>query len=377
MGTVASIYQRPASAFWWIKFRDPVTSKILRESTGFRVGVGADTRKAQELEAVKTLAERQGVGEVIGKWDLWVKDFITDQTADATRERYLSGWRTLRMFLEEQDVPCPRALTYDICSGTGEADRPGYLKWRAIPNKRKGKYNAGKNTAILEVKILRWIMREAVKRGYAVGNPAREVVLKRAPRKVFPDYSDDQLQEIMTAINTEPEPERTQFKRSFVLSLLQGVRLNETNVNPMTAVKFAGEIPTIRFLQKGGKERVKPLHPQLIPLFKQLQSENKTQTYAMDKYTTGASKGRLRWGNRWTKFWRRHSFKDAIPNACFHSIRVTVENVLREAGVAKEIRECYLSHEHSNQDVNASYDRVKIREMLVCHTPLQRSWLKL
>ena len=366
---MASLYQQIKSPFWWIKFRDPATGKTLRQSTGLRIGVGPDTRKAQELEANKTLSERQPgqariSGPVAGKWSTWVTDFITDQTTDRTTERYLSAWRTLRMFLDENKIAAPREVTYENASS--------YLKWRSTPDHQNGKYEASKNTAILEFKIFRWLLREAVKRGYCTSNPAREVVVKKAPRKIFPDYTDQQLKAIQDAIDTEPEPDRTNFQRSFAISLLHGVRLNETNVNPMNDVNLASEIPTIRFFQKGGKERFKPLHPQLIPLFTTLQAQKSKDTYPMPRL----AKGRLKWGNRWTKFWLRHGIKTGNPNACFHSLRITVENVLREAGVPKEIRESYLSHEHGNADVNAAYDRVKVREMLTCHAPLNRSWLK-
>lgn len=362
---MASLYQQPKSGFWWIKYRDPDTTKIMRESTGFRIGVGADTRQAQQLEATKTLAERQAPAGRVGKWDLWVTDFIKAQVSGRTTERYLTCWRTLRMFLDEHKITCPLEVTYKNCSN--------YLTWRAKPDKKQGKYNAGKNTAVLEFKIFRWIMREAVKRGYCTGNPAREVVVKKAPRKVFPDYTDAQLKAIAEAINAEPEPDRTQFLRSFGIALLQGVRLNETNVNPMTDVDMVADIPTVRFFQKGAKLRIKPMHPQLAPLFKQLQKDRAIQTYPMEK----TKEGRWRWGNRWTKFFVRHGFKDTNPNGCFHSLRVTVENVLREASVPKEIREAYLSHEHGSDDVNASYDRVKTREMVACHAPLNRDWLTL
>jgi len=362
---MASLYKRPRSPFWWVKFRNPKTCNIEYKSTGCRIGVGADTRRAEEIEAQRTLAERQAPVGAPGKWDSWVTDFIKREVEGRTQERYLTAWRMLRMFLDEHGIIGPGHLTYQNCSN--------YLAWRAVPDKRNGKYSAGKNTAILEFKLLRWLMREAVRQGWASGNPAREVVLKREPRKLFPDYSDEQLKTIYEAIQREPEPERTCYLRAFAIALLHGVRLNETNVNPMTDVQLHAEIPTIRFLQKGGRERIKPLHPQLMPLFKQLQEEKATTAYPLDK--TKAK--RVRWGNRWTKFFLRHGFKDSDPNACFHSLRVTVENVLREAGIEQRVREYYLSHEHGSGDTNARYDRVKLREMLACHGPLQRIWLVL
>ena len=359
---MASLYKQPKSPFWWISYRDPVTNLVTRKSTGLRIGVGADTRRAQQIRAEKSLAECSAASPVVGRWDLWVERFINDQVNGRSRERYLTAWRTLSMFLAEKQIVTPSAATYQNCSE--------YIAWRETPDQSNGKYKATRNTAILEFKILRWLLREAVKRGYCTSNPAREVVVKRAQRKVFPDYSDDQLQKIWAAIQTEAEPDRTRFANSFAISLLHGVRLNETNINPMTDLNLAGPIPTVRFFQKGGKERLKPLHPQLLPFFKKLQSAKATETYPMTRQDE-----RLKWGNKWTKFWVRHNFKETNPNGCFHSLRITVENVLREAGIPKEIRESYLSHEHGHQDVNASYDRVKVKEMLSCHTPLSRNWL--
>ncbi len=378
---MASKYKRPGSAYWWINYKDPADRLIKRKSTGFKIGVGADTRRADEMVAQWTLKERQCHGTTADEaWVKWVTDFINDpkhKFSHRTTERYLTGWRVLRMFLEEREVAIPRQLTYQNCSD--------YLDWRMKPDKRKGKYKAGTNTAILEFKLLRWLMREAVRRGYSSGNIAREVVLKRDKAKIFPDYTDEELQAIWKAIGEEPEPMRTCFQRSFAIALLQGVRLNETNVHPMkhvslNVVSFKGHaapVSTITFIQKGDRERVKPLHPQLVPLFTKLQSKKAGETYPLERFTQGINKGRLKWGNRWTKFFVRHGFKETNPNGCFHSLRVTVENVLREADIAKEVREYYLTHEHeSDDDVNAGYDRVKVREMLACHEPLNRPWLE-
>jgi integrase len=273
------------------------------------------------------------------------------------------------MFLAEQKIDYPCDVNYQNCAG--------YLRWRETPDPAKGKYKARKNTAILEFKFFRWLMSEAVRRGYCTGNPAREVVLKREPRRLFPDLSDKTLQEIYAAILTVEDPNiRNCHLYSFAISLLQGVRLNETNINPVADVKLLGEIPTIRFWQKGSKgfkrERFKPLHPQLIPLFQRLQAANQTTTYSLKQ-----GDHRWKWGNRWTKFFIRHNFKDQDPNICFHSIRITVENVLRESSIEQRVREYYLTHEHGHGDVNAAYDRVKIREMVACHACLTRPWLEL
>ncbi|HEX9048692.1 MAG TPA: hypothetical protein VF988_16820, partial [Verrucomicrobiae bacterium] len=88
---MASLYKQPKSSFWWIKYRNPKTGKTVRESTGLRIGVAADTRKAEELEATRTLAERQTpTTGAPGRWDTWVTDFIRNQVANRTAERYLT-----------------------------------------------------------------------------------------------------------------------------------------------------------------------------------------------------------------------------------------------------------------------------------------------
>ena len=360
---MASLYKQATSKFWWIKYRNPANGKIVRESTRYQFGVGPDTRKAMEMVAERTLKERQAPAGNPGRWDTWVADYIREQVSGGTQRGYLISWNTVRMFLEEHAVSAPRELTYTICTK--------YVPWRLQTDRPNGKYHAGRNTAINEIKLLRWIMREAVRRDYAAGNPARELAVKRAPRRLYPDLTDAQLQRIYQAIQSEAEPRRTSFLRCFAVSILQGVRLNETNVNPMTDVTFDGEFPTIRFLQKGKRLRIKPLHTQLQPLFHRLRESGATSTYMLG---TGSVAGR--WNSEWTKFFQRHQINQDIPNVCFHSMRVTVENVLREAGIEQRVREAYLTHEHC-KDVNAAYDRVKLRELLACQPPLSRPWLEL
>lgn len=358
---MASLYKRNESIYWWIKYRNVTTKETVRESTGYRFEDPIQNRKAHDLKAQRTLDEKFAPAETAGAWDTWVETFIKSNLTRRSQERYITAWRTIRMWLDHGKITEPKHVTYKFCCT--------YVPWRLTPDKRNGKYKAVKNTAILEFKIFRWLMREAVKQEFCSGNPAREVVLKKEPRKEFPDLTDAQLKKIYTTIMDEPDQtNRIRLQRSFAVSLLQGVRLNETNVNPMTDVKF-DEIPTIRFVQKGNRERFKPLHPHLFGLFKALQEEKATQTYPMI-----VKDGRLRWSDRWTQFWERRGFKEEIKNVCFHSLRITVENVLRESGIEVRTREMFLTHE-GQTTINARYDRVKIREMVACLKPLNRRWL--
>src|SRR5260370_17165581 len=73
---MASIYKRPRSPYWWIKFRDPA-GKIRYESTGCRIGIGSETAKARQLKA-KRSQEEADTARVSNKeyFDRWVLAFL-------------------------------------------------------------------------------------------------------------------------------------------------------------------------------------------------------------------------------------------------------------------------------------------------------------
>lgn len=349
---MASIFKRPRSPFWWVKYRDPASGKICREST-LQSCNGPGTRRAREIEAEKTLLERRASQSVDrGSFDTWVKPYLNTKYRynEKTLDRYLTCWRTLELFLAETKIKFPIQLRREHCFD--------YLAWREQPKVRNGKYRAGHNTALLELKILAMIMKEAVIRDYANANPARDLDIKRAPRKIKPELLDQDYQLILDHVATEPEPHRTAFRNSLLVARYHGARLNETNVNPCRDVKLtttaAGTKGEITFKQKGGKVRVKPLHPELVPLFAELQQQKAKHTYEP-----------WAWGNRWTKLLRRIGLAERKPNVCFHSTRVTVETRLARAGVDKAIRMEYLSHD--SQDVNDSYNRFTPDDLRVCH----------
>lgn len=380
-----------ASPFWYVEHRDPVKvtltagGKIIpvREVTAFRIANALETAKARELEARLTLLERStsAAGRDKSAWKFWVKPLIDKLENPRSRERYHTAWRMLEMWLDAFEIAYPAQVTYAVCES--------YIPWREKPDPANRKFKVRRHTANFEFKFFRRLMKKAVHFGFTQNNPAREVELpslKSQPRILKPDLSDAHLQDIWRAFADEPEPRQTCFRRAFALGLLHGVRVNETNVNPMTDIVFPMNgsnvtLAAIKFLQKGSRERWKPLHPQLVPFFKMLRDRGERVTYPLDR----DDDGRLKWNTAWHNFFTHKPcgltpFKqrDGLKHVGFHCLRVTVQNVLREAGVPKEIREMYLTHEHEDHDdVNAAYDRVKLLEMVACHAHLNREWLKL
>jgi len=158
---MASLYKRPNSEFWWVKFRDPATGKINRESTKCRIGIGSHTRRAREICGEKTRAEnRAPVPTQHAPWDVWVTEFLTNHyaTKPKTLLRYQGAWKSLCVYLEARRIAYPAQLTYKHATD--------YVEWRQKPT-TVGLYWASRATAIWELKILRLLMSEAVRQGLA------------------------------------------------------------------------------------------------------------------------------------------------------------------------------------------------------------------
>lgn len=329
-----------------------------RFATGLRTGVAGDVRAAKELEAEYSLKEAQRASNTPRfrsgeKWESWLPQFVAMKYRNkpGTLRRWKSVERTLRMFWTEFGIETPRQLTRQHCFD--------YFKWRVQPDPKRGKHKATHNTALLEMQALGVLMKEAVHRGFASANPCRELGVGRDDVNKPMDLSDDILAELEKHIAETTGDERTILWRGYIVARYHGVRLTETRVNPMRDVVLRDENSSeITFFQKGGRKRTKPLHPKLFALFKELQDAGATELYPVRQNLAAFWFWHF---NRWKM--KRHG------KVCFHSLRVTVQNKLRRAGVNDEIRRAYLSHE-TGKDVHEGYSRIKVDEMRVCHSAL-------
>jgi hypothetical protein len=92
-------------------------------------------------------------------WDSWVpKYFERHCQTSRTLQRYSGNWKWLSLWLQIRGLRSPRAITY--------RNALDYLDWRITFKKRTGK-TVGRNTAIMELKLLAIIMGEAVRLGYS------------------------------------------------------------------------------------------------------------------------------------------------------------------------------------------------------------------
>lgn len=306
--------------------------------------MGTDTRRARQLAAQYTLAEASSRAESGREnWGQWVPEYLEARYANPlSLARLKVAWKSLSLFLEEKDIQSPRALTREICLS--------YLAWRAKPDRAQGKFTVCHNTAVMEIKDLSMLMSEAVRRGYTLSNPCRDLGLKLKERRIRPEFTDGDLLEIQRGIEREPEPRKSFLKVSFLIARYQGCRITETWLNPMTDVDIEGGMGRIRFNAKGGKTHLAPLHPKLIPLFTEMKARGQAMTYPKQTNRT-----------LWHHFLKRIGLSKRLPNACFHSLRVTAASRMARSKIPESHAMRVLGHASST--IHRSYQRVKLEDL--------------
>jgi integrase len=357
---MASLFRKPDSQFWWIKFRDPASGEIVRQSTKLRHGINAETRRAREMEAQRTLAETQAPrSKQRDRWHEWVPEYLDVKyaTAKATRVRYEAIRQNLEAFFREHGITVPRQLSRDHCFR--------FLAWRQKP--QRGLRKARHNTVLMELKILGLIMREAVRRGFAPVNPCDDMDLHKAPPREKPELSAAQLAMISRAIDADKSAYRLLLRRSFDLARFQGCRLNETWLNPQSDVFEDADADgtlrwKIRFRIKRNRVHTAPLHPDLVPLFQRLRAEGATETYPRVAGFADLSKA----SRIWSDFFRRTGLRRQIPGLSFHCLRVTLVTQFARAGVPESQAMRFIGH--ASQTVHRQYQKLKDGDLGACLT---------
>ena len=333
---MASLYHKEKSPFWFIQFID--ADGIRRnKSTGLRTGNPGETVKARVLRAQLEAKElNRTAGEISGGgWDSWVPQFFERHCeSPRTHERYLDAWKWLAFWLQEKHYHAPRAITY--------RNALEYVEWRTNYKKRTGK-TAGRNTAIMELKMLAMLMGEAVRLGHADANPLVSLRLKRDKAEKKPELTDEDIREIREALNVEPEWMQTAFD----ISLHTGCRLRETRL-PVNCIDFAEKKITFPS-PKGGEDRAfsVPMPSALRPLFERIRK-------AKQKFTVEFP---FQPSRRWQQFF----IKIKKPHLCFHCLRVTYVNRLRRAGVPREAAMRLVNH--ASELVHQIYQREKVEDV--------------
>jgi integrase len=332
---MAYLYRRPRSPFWYVVFFD-ADQKEVHRSTALRADDPNDTAKAKALRAELESKEhhRQPVVNSEG-WDTWVPQYLERHCqSKGTLARYRGNWKWLSLWLQIQRLNSPRAINYRIALE--------YVDWRTRFRKKTGK-TAGRNTAIMELKLLAMIMGEAVRLGHADANPLVSLKLRRDKPAKKPEMTDKEIGEIRAALQNEPE----WMQISFDIGLNTGCRLRETRI-PVECLDF-GEDKITFPAPKGGEERAFsiPMPTALRPLLHRIRKSKR-------KFT-------LEFPFQPSRRWQQFFIKMGMRHLCFHCLRVTYVNRLRRAGVPREAAMRLVNH--SSELVHQIYQREKVDDI--------------
>lgn len=334
---MASLYKQKKSRFYWVKYRDPITGTIVRESTKCRVGIGPERRKAEEICAQLTLRETESAPSARKeeRWENWVPSFLAGRHANTPRTlaRNLTAWKTLYRFLSEHLIPTPRHLTRTHCFA--------FVEWRqkAGHQNSAGKTAVHLNTVLFELKVLSKICHEAVLRQYAAINPTARLGLKRVEAREKDELTDWHIATIRSEIArlkalAGPDSALHEFLEvSFEIALHQGWRMAETWI-AMADVDL--EHRRVRVLPKGGKAYWCELSEALVPLFTRLQQAGRSHTYTRPRQPS------LKWFKFFDRLRANHPGR--FDNISFHSTRVTAASRLERAGAPEKLTMDLMNH---------------------------------
>jgi integrase len=332
---MAYLYRKNRSPFWYVVYFD-ADQKERHRSTGLRADDPNDTAKAKGLRAeLEAKEHRRAPVQNWENWDTWVPNFLKRHCeSPRTHERYLDAWKWVAFWLQNRRFHSPKDITY--------RNALEYIDWRTSHKKKTGK-TVGRNTAIIELKVLAMLMGEAVRLGHADANPLVSLKLRRDKAAKKPEMTDDEIVMIRDALREEPEWMQVAFEIAFHT----GCRLRETRI-PLNCIDFAEKKITFPS-PKGGEDRAFsiPMPSALQPMFEGMRRTRKAFT--------------LDFPFQPSRRWQQLFIKIKKPHLCFHCLRVSYVNRLRRAGVPRDAVMRLVNH--ASELIHRVYQREKVEDV--------------
>lgn len=348
-----TVYARPGRATWYVTFYDPNSGKRLFRNSGFRLDDGRGKLKAYAFAREQS---QSGIGHHRrgdpDEWHRWVPDWLATRyrTQPRTLTAYTGAWNQLATFLAEAQVPCPRLLEYRHVVD--------FVHWRESQVKKQSGRRVSRNTALHNVKVLSRLMREAIRRGYAQGNPCtrlgEDVPAEPPPEK--PEFTDEQIGKVRAELARRAGLGRPSdwMAIAFEIAIHQGCRLSACQI-PLDQIDL--ERGTITFREKGSRGRktefTAPLHPGLRPLIERLKAEGRTVTCTLPFHAP--------------RNFSRVMKAMGLPHT-FHSTRVSVITRMARGDVTQQKAMAYVHH--GSWAVHKIYTKLKAPDVAGVATAL-------
>lgn len=350
-----SIYPREGRPKWYVCYFSAEEFRWVSRVTPYRRDDHGGYRKAvMHGEALARKFMSLAKVDRSQVWTAWVSDHLSQryQGRVLTHRRYSTAWSWLQTWLHERNLIQPAAIQYQHAQE--------YMDWRLRQLRACGRA-VNRNTVLVELKVLASLMREAVRRGYAVSNPIERLGLARERPKEKPELSDDEIAKVRAEVArreaAKPVTERW-MTVSFEIALHQGCRLTETSL-PLERIDE--RLGTIQFHGKGrnGEPNVytTALHPALLPLITDLRKAGATHTCHLPQMAA--------------KEWWKLRRAIGLEHTTFHSTRVTAITRLARAGVPLSKAMRFVGH--ADEAVHRIYQRIKLDDLGACLAALDYS----
>lgn len=325
-----TVYSRKGRPTWYASYTCPESNKRVWRNTKFKL-----TAPRGKVEAYAWAREQSMSGIAVGApvsspadWGRWVVPWLKTRYRNqpGTLTGYLGAWKFLSLYFKENGITCPRLLLYETVVG--------FVHWRETAIKRHSGKAASRNTALHNVKVLSRIMREAIRRGYAQGNPCSRISedVPHEPPKEKPEFTDAQIQRVRAELArlAAVDPVDEWMAIAFEIAIHQGCRRAATQI-PMEQIDF--ERGTLTLREKGSRgivtEFTLPMHPALRPLLERLRDEGRPVTCTIPPYAS----------------MRFRAVMDSLglPHT-FHSTRVSVITRMARNNVSAQKAQAYVHH---------------------------------
>jgi hypothetical protein len=334
---MASIRRHARSPYWYLRKREPDGGKWTEQTTGLRADDPADTRKAQRLADAASIKEKATRGTDNPAFVVWVPAFIAAhgaRKAAGTARRMVIVWQALRQFLASEGIIYPRQIRY--------AHGEKYIVWRKkTPLHGRA---VGHNTALLEIKFLSQLLNEAVRREYVETNQLVHLGIARAPQKIKPELTDDQIRTLLERSRSEPK----WLERCIWIATYTGCRFSECAIESSHVDIIHGTITLTDAKRQQTDPRklfTVPLPIELLHIFAEMHRNVETVTCRLSQ----DKNGRI-----------NYFFRQCGVPASFHSLRVTFITRCHRGGLTESQAMALVNH--SSSLVHRLYSRLGVED---------------
>ena len=216
---MAHLVKVKRSPYWYVRYRDVHSGKLIQKNTKLRAADRTDTKAAMRIRDKHSTDEAKVAPSRADEFLAWVPEFLQKHYKNEnSKKRYLYAWDWVSQWLVEKNIRHPAEIKY--------AHAEEYIDWRT------GK-GVSHNTARLEMKFLSSLVTTAIRREIVTANPMAAYKVGTSGTKEKPDLTDADIKAARLAFKTKP----AWMSVALEICLNLGCRFNESSI-PKSRINF-------------------------------------------------------------------------------------------------------------------------------------------